>query len=304
MRRFHSLTTWPIPQLSIAASVLAACSMAFAAAPISTPTPTPTETKAAPSPVVATVDGQAITLNRVRMMAWRLSQQRPNEPPVTEAQALDQLIDLQLQAQQAQKQSIDSLPAIVELMAITRMEVLAGGLNDTKRQSQVQPDDAQIKAYYERNPDLFSRRKVFAIQELQVESSPWDEAEMRRQVGRAKDMKTISAALTESGAKLKANNATQAAENLPLEILPELSKATEGKPYLKRNAAGKSLVYAVVATRSEPKTLAEATLAIKLFLSNKGWIDQSAKALSELKQKAHIERLPLPSSDGFTFKPE
>jgi EpsD family peptidyl-prolyl cis-trans isomerase len=258
---------------------------------------TPAATPAA-NPIVATVDGEPITLQTVQAMAWRMAQLRPKEPPATQAQALEQLIDLKLQARQAQLQGVDTLPIVSEILAITRMDVLAKGLNDVKRQLQEPPTEAQIKDYYERSPDLFSKRKVFALQELMVEKSPWPDAELQRQVNKAPTMKALTSALEQAGGTYKINSVTQPAENLPLDALPEIASAPEGKPQWRRSPGAAASIYVVMATRSQAKTMDEAAPLIRIFLSNKGWMDESAHMVSDLRQKARIERMPLPSPNG------
>jgi EpsD family peptidyl-prolyl cis-trans isomerase len=247
---------------------------------------------------VATVDGEPITLRTVQAMAWRMTQLRPKEPPATQAQALEQLIDLKLQARQAQLQGVDTLPIVNDLLDITRMDVLAKGLNDVKRQLQEQPTEAQVKDYYERSPELFSKRKLFAIQELIVEKSPWPDVELQRQVNQAPTMKALTSALDRVGGTYKINSVTQPAENLPLEALPELAAATEGKPHWRKSPTGVVSIYVVVAKQTQAKSLEEAAPLIRTFLSNKGWMDESARMLIEMRQKARIERKPLPSPNG------
>jgi len=302
---------WVSKPLATSLAVTWACSpllclMLGMAAPLAhAALPTPSEpAPAAASPVVATVDGEPITLQSVQAMAWRLSQMRPQGPAVTQAQALEQLIDLKLQARQALAQKVDTLPIVAELMAITRMEVLAKGLNDVKRQLQAPPSDAQVKAYFEQHPALFSQRKVYTLQELMIEKSPWTEAVMQKLVATSPNLKALQKSLEEAGGVGKVATSTQAAENLPLDALPDIAAAPEGKPMWRRSPTGALSVYVVAASQLQPRTLEASAPLIRIFLSNKGWIDESARMLAEMRQKAHIERKPLPSPNGdFTFGP-
>jgi EpsD family peptidyl-prolyl cis-trans isomerase len=259
-----------------------------------------------PSPVLATVDGEPITLQRVQVMAWHMSQRQPNGPKVSQEQALEELINLQLQARQARQQGVDALYSVSELLAISQMEVLARGLSDVKRQLQVPPTEEEIKAYYEQNPELFSRRKLYVLQELVMDRSSLSAEDLKRQVAKADSMKALMASLEKSGATVKLNQITQAAENLPLEALPEIAAAPEGKPQWRSNANGAGLIYVVVASRSQPKSLEESAPLIRLFLLNKDWLAQSARFVKELRDKALIERNLQPASSAepqgsFTF---
>jgi EpsD family peptidyl-prolyl cis-trans isomerase len=296
-----------MPPFLARAMCLVPCLWGLSAPHAAVPAPVKSGPPPTPSPVVATVDGEPITLQRLQVMAWRLSQRQPKGPPVSQQEALEQLINLQLQARQAQLQGVDTVPAVAELLAITQMEVLAKGLSDIKRQLQVPPTEAQVKAYYDRTPELFSRRRIYALQELQLEQSPWSPAELKRQVAKAESMKALSTALEQAGATVKLNHVTQSAENLPLEALPDIAAAPEGKPQWRALPNGGGLIYVVVASRTQTRTLEEAAPLIRLFLSNKDWMEQTERAVAEMREKAHIERKPLPPNPephgSFTFGP-
>jgi EpsD family peptidyl-prolyl cis-trans isomerase len=286
---------------------LAPCLWGLSTLHAAVPTPIKSGPPPAPSPVVATVDGESITLQRLQVMAWRLSQRQPKGPPVSQQEALEQLINLQLQARQAQLQGVDTLPAVADMLAITQMEVLAKGLSDIKRQLQAPPSEAQVKAYYEKTPELFSRRKIYVLQELQLEQSPWSPAELKRQVAKAETMKALSTALEQAGATVKLNNVTQAAENLPMEALPDIAAAPEGKPQWRTLSNGAGLIYVVLASRAQTRSYEEAAPLIRLFLSNKEWMEQTERSVAEMRDKARIERKPLPPNPepngSFTFGP-
>lgn len=256
------------------------------------------------SPVVAVVNGEAITLRTVMVMAWRMSQMRPKDPPVTQARALEQLIDLHLQAKHAQSLGVDTLPSVSEVLAISRMETLAKGLAEIKREVQVAPSDAQVKDYFDQNPALFSNRKIYVLQELLLERPTLGQAELQKQVQSSKSMKALTDALDKTGSTYKLSTVTQAAENLPLEALREVAAALEGKPQWRLASSGSVGIYVVVSSFLQPLDFDAAAPLIKLFLTNKQSMDASAQTVEVLRQKATIERRPLPAPDGdFTFKP-
>lgn len=256
------------------------------------------------SPVVAVVNGEAITLRTVMVMAWRMSQMRPKDPPVTQARALEQLIDLHLQAKHAQSLGVDTLPSVTEVLAISRMETMAKGLAEIKREVQAAPTDAQVRAYFEQNPELFTRRKIFALQELLVERSPWADAEFEKQVQTSTSMKALTEALDKVGGTYKLNTVTQTAENLPLDALRHVAAAPEGKPQWRLTSSGAVSVYVVVSSSLQPLAFEAAAPLIKLFLTNKRSMDASAQTIEDLRKKATIERRPLPAPNGdFSFGP-
>lgn len=256
------------------------------------------------SPVVAVVNGEAITLRTVMVMAWRMSQMRPKDPPVSQAQALEQLIDLHLQAKHAQSLGLDTLPSVAEVLAISRMETLAKGMAEIKREVQAVPTDAQVKDYFDQNPALFSNRKIYVLQELLLERPSLSQAELQKQVQASKTLKALTDALDKTGSTYKLNKVTQAAENLPLEALREVAAAPEGKPQWRLSASGAAGVYVVVSSTLQPLAFEAAAPLIKLFLTNKRSMDDSAQTIETLRKQATIERRPLPAPDGdFTFKP-
>jgi len=247
--------------------------------------------------VVARVDGEPISATRLDMITWQAGVRQPGQPTLTQAQALDQAIDLQLQARQALMLGLDQHPRVQELIEIARQEVLARAYNDQARESVPEPTQQAINSYHDAHPELFSQRKVYMIQELILAPTTQSTPELRRLVGKATSMAALVDSLKKEGVDFKVNQVTQPAENLPLDQLRELAQAKEGKPYLKTRP-GTSMVgiYVVMATRSEPRSRDAAQPMIKLFLTNTAHQARQAEALKALRQKARIERLEVPTA--------
>lgn len=247
--------------------------------------------------VMARVDGEPINATRLDMITWQAGVRQPGQAPLTQAQALDQAIDLQLQARQAVMLGLDQHPRVQELIEIARQEVLARAYNDQARESVPEPTQQAIDSYHDAHPELFSERKVYMIQELILAPTNMPAPELRRLVGKAASMAALVESLKKEGVNFKVNQVTQPAENLPLDQLRELAQAKEGKPYLKTRP-GTSMVgiYAVMATRSEPRSRDAAQPMIKLFLTNTAHQARQAETLKALRQKARIERLEVPAA--------
>ena len=247
--------------------------------------------------VVARVDGDPISATRLDMITWQASVRQPGQAPLTQAQALDQAIDLQLQARQAVVLGLDQHPRVQELIEIAKQEVLARAYNDQARESTPEPTPQAIDSYHDAHPELFSQRKVYMIQELILAPSTEPTPELRRLVGKATNMTALAELLKQEAVSFKVNQVTQPAENLPLDQLRELAQAKEGKPYLKtRPGTSLTTIYAVMATRTAPLSRAAAQPMIKVFLTNTAHQARQAEALKALRQKARIERLELPAT--------
>lgn len=247
--------------------------------------------------VVARVDGEPISATRLDMVTWQAGVRQPGQAPLTPTQALDQAIDLQLQARQAVMLGLDQHPRVQELIEIARQEVLVRAYNDQARESAPEPTQQAIDSYHDAHPELFSQRKIYMIQELILAPTTQPTPELRRLVGKATSMAALVESLKKEGVNFKANQVTQPAENLPLDHLRELAQAKEGKPYLKtRPGASTMAIYAVMATRSEPMSQAAAQPMIKVFLTNTAHQARQAEALKALRQKARIERLEVPAA--------
>ncbi len=79
----------------------------------------------APSPVVATVNGSEITEEMLQIFAAQLSR-NPGAQPVSRENALDQLINIELVTQDAEKHNIDKRPNIVKQLEWQRRSLLVG----------------------------------------------------------------------------------------------------------------------------------------------------------------------------------
>lgn len=285
---------------TLSALVLAAALTGIAATPMPALASVPDEVtpiKPQAPLVMARVDGEPISAARLDMIAWQANVRQPGQMPLTQAQALDQAIDLQLQARQALLLGLEQNPRVQELIEIARQEVLARAYNDQARASVPEPTQQAIDSYHDAHPELFSQRKVYMIQELILGPTTLPAPELRRLVAKATNMTALAESLKQEGVNFKPNQVTQPAENLPLDQLRELAQAKEGKPYLKtRPGTFITAVYAVMATRAAPLSRDAAQPMIKLFLTNTAHQARQAETLKALRQKARIERLEVPAA--------
>ena len=152
------------------------------------------------------------------------------------------------------------------------------------------PSSDEVKKYFDANPALFSQRRVYNLQELNVEAKPDQLAVLSDKLKAAKSTEEFVNYLKTNNIRFAGNQAVRAAEQLPLASLSMFAKMKDGEATLQPTPTGARIIV-VAGSRAQPIDLARATPPIELFLLNerkRKLIDDDMKAL---RGAAQIERL-------------
>jgi peptidyl-prolyl cis-trans isomerase C len=129
---------WIPALLAIAALSVAACNKDGQA------------TKPADKPAVATVNGKPIPAELFAVVVQGQANKKPEElSPEQRKQMLNQLVDLYVAAQEAEKQNLAADPEIAARLEFQRLNALASGLVQKQMKGKT-PTDQQLHAEYDR----------------------------------------------------------------------------------------------------------------------------------------------------------
>jgi len=238
----------------------------------------------------AKVNKEEITVHQINFL---LAQQRglaPAQAASASRAVLERLIDQELAIQKAADQKLDRDPRVVQQIEATRREIISRAYLEKIGEGAPKPTAAEVNAYYEAHPALFKNRRVYSLQEVNIEAKP-------DQISTLKSALQGSKSFADFGAYLKANNfrftgteAVRAAEQLPLAAVDEFAKMKEGQAIFNARPTGAQVI-AVAAVRSQPVTLEQATPAIQQFLLNERKRKLIADDMQALRGAAKIEYL-------------
>jgi EpsD family peptidyl-prolyl cis-trans isomerase len=221
-------------------------------------------------------------------MLQQLRGLRPEQADAASRQILERLIDQQLALQKADDQKLDRDPRVVQQLEAARREILARAYVEKLGESAPKPTPEEIKKYFDDKPALFSDRRIYSIQEIQIEARPDQVPDLREKLGAAKNVNEFVEYLKSKDYKFSGNQAVRAAEQLPLNSLDAFSKMKDGQAMVVPAQNGIQVVL-LAGSRSQPVTLEQAKPAIEQFLLNERKRKLAEDEMKALRAAAKIE---------------
>jgi EpsD family peptidyl-prolyl cis-trans isomerase len=260
--------------------------------------------------VAATVGEEEISVHQINQVLQQSS--LSNESPLTISQKrreiLDKLIDQELAVTQAKAAKLHRSPDVVLQLEAARRDILVRAYMQQVSRGLPKPSTTELKQYYAGNPALFSRRRIFDMQELVVPTTPGIDEELRRFASTDQSIEQASQWLQSRDIKFNSGGASRAAEQLPLELLSLLDGLKDGQSLVVSNERGTTLLR-LASSQSMPITEAVALPRIEQYLINKLTTEALASQLKTLRAETKITYLgefaqpnvpaaPLPSAQA------
>jgi EpsD family peptidyl-prolyl cis-trans isomerase len=236
----------------------------------------------------AKVNKEDITVQQINHV---LQQQRGLKPEQAEAasrQVLERLIDQELAVQKAGELQLDRDPRVVQQLDSARREILARAYVEKAGEAVAKPTAEEVAKYYEENPALFKERRIYNLQEIAIEASPEQVAQLRAKMTGVKNIGELVEYLKANDFRFSGNQAVRAAEQLPLASLGTIAALRDGQAVLSPTPNG-ALVVALAGSRSQPIPLDKATPAIEQFLLNARKRELVANDIKAMRAAARIE---------------
>jgi EpsD family peptidyl-prolyl cis-trans isomerase len=240
------------------------------------------------SQTAARVNNEEITVHQIN---FRLSQQRAL-PPEQAASAtrvvLERLIDQDLVLQKAGEQKLDREPGVMQQIEAARRDVIAQAYLAKLGDGAPKPTEQEVKAYYEANPALFKERRIYSLQELDIEAKPEQLAALKSQLEAAKNLPEYIAFLKSHDYKFRGGEAVRAAEQLPLSSVATFAKMKDGQTIFNATPTGAQVIL-LAGSRTQPVTEEQAAPAIEQFLLNERKRKLISDDMKALRAAAKIE---------------
>lgn len=230
----------------------------------------------AASQTAAKVNKEEITVHQINFV---LQQQRGLKPEQAEAagkQVLERLIDQELAVQKADELKLDRDPRVVQQLEAVKREVLARAYAEKISEAAAKPTPEEIKKYYDENPALFAQRRLYNLQEIQIEAPADQVPALRDRLAGSKNITEFVDYLKTSGLRFAGNQAVRSAEQLPLASLKTFSQMKDGQALINATPAG-AIVIVLAGSRQQPVSEEQARPAIENFLLN----DRKRKLLED-----------------------
>jgi outer membrane murein-binding lipoprotein Lpp len=260
-KRDPDMTAHRRPRLALAAALVAALLLAACGRD---------DGKKPASQVAVKVNKEEITVHQLNNQLAQFRNLAPEQQKAATRQILERMIDQELLVQKAIEKKLDRDPRIMQAIEANRRQILSQAYLESLTQGAAKPTADEIKKFYAERPELFSERKIYRLQELAIpqrEGVTW---------------------LKSKNVPFNANSTVKAAEQLPLEVLPRLSKVGVGQVMLLPAQQGFLLVQ-VAAVESQPLDERQAQPFIEQFLTNQKRVALAQEEVKGLRSTAKIE---------------
>lgn len=224
----------------------------------------------------AKVNKEEITVHQVNAVLAQQRGLRPEQADEAARRALERLIDQELAVQKAAELRLDRDPRVVQQIEAARRDIIARAYADKLGEGAPKPSAAEIKKYYEDNPALFSKRRVYQLQELAIQADAAQVVALKAKLPTFKNAGDIASYLKANNLQFTGGQTIRAAEQVPLALLPELSQLKDGGAILRPSANGANVIF-LSASRLQPVDEERAGRAIEQFLHN----DRRRKLISD-----------------------
>lgn len=240
--------------------------------------------------VVAKVDGEEISVHQINQVLSKTPGITQENLTLAKQEILSNLVDQQLAINMAMSKKLDRTPEVVAALEAAKREILARAALESITSTLPKPTDEEVKKYYVDNPSLFSDRKIFNLRELALGRANVNLEQLRALVASGKSLEDIAEWLKAQKAEFAPNAGARSAEQIPLEILPQLAKAKEGQVILIEAAQGLVVTH-IVSSKLSPVTEAQAASRIKSFLFNSRSAEVVKAERTKMKASAKVEFL-------------
>lgn len=240
------------------------------------------------SQTAAKVNKEEITVHQINFVLQRQPGLKPEQAEAASRQVLERLVDQELAVQKAQEQKLDRDPRVVQQMEAAKREIIARAYAERVGESVAKPTNEEIAKYYNEKPALFKDRRIYSLQELQIEARPEQFDAIRAKLSAAKNLNEFAEYLKASDIRFNGNQAVRAAEQLPLASLDAIARMKDGDSMVSPSPNGMMVLF-LVGSRSQPVDETRARPAIEAFLLNQRKGEAVQKDLKALRDSSKIE---------------
>ncbi|MEY4906293.1 MAG: peptidyl-prolyl cis-trans isomerase, EpsD family [Pseudomonadota bacterium] len=238
--------------------------------------------------VAAKVNSGEISVHQVNFVLQRQQGLKPEQAQAVSRRVLEGLVDQELAVQQAVEQKLDRDPRIVSAIDAARRDILSRAYADRIAEAAAAPTPEDIKGYYDSKPALFSKRRIYGLQEFNIEASAEQKTALQAKIPTLRSADELASALKATNIRFATRNVSQAPENIPMGFLEQLSKLSEGQWIVVATPTGLNAAL-VASAKPAPVTEDAAKKAIEQFLLSDRKRKLVTDGIKALRGSAKIE---------------
>lgn len=240
------------------------------------------------SQAAAKVNSEDITVQQINQVLQQQRGLRPEQAEAASKQILERLIDQELAAQKAIELKLDREPRVLQQIEAAKREIVSRAYLDKAGEAASTPTPEEIAKYYDEQPALFKGRRVYNLQEINIEAKAEQVPLLKEKLEASRNVAEFVESLKAAGFAFSANQAVRAAEQLPLRSLANFGAMKDGQAMLNASPTGAQVIV-LAGSSLQPVTLEQARPAIEQFLLNERRREILAKDLKALRDAGKIE---------------
>ncbi|WP_229440801.1 EpsD family peptidyl-prolyl cis-trans isomerase [Massilia sp. BSC265] len=286
MKTFHlaaNQISFPTPRRMLSAAALVLCAATLAGC---SKDEAPKESK--PGQALASVNGEEITVLQLNEELQRLGV-GAQQQQVAGKQVLQALIDRELLESEAAKEKLDRDPKVMQAIERARSLIIAQAYMQKRLGEPVRPSQAEVEDYFNKNPQFFSNRKQFAMNELILSASDLT-PEVRAAADNAKSLEEVAVFLDARNIKYGRAQVTRSTADLNPQLSAKLLSMQKGQLFAVKEG-DRAMLISIAEVRDAPVTLAIAAPQISQYLMNKKNKELAAAEIQRLRGTAKIAYL-------------
>lgn len=240
------------------------------------------------SQTAAKVNKEEITVHQINFVLQRQPNVKPEQVDAASRQILERLIDQELAVQKAQDLKVDRDPRVVQQIETAKREIIARAYAERIGETVAKPTDQEIKQYYNDKPALFAERRIYNLQEINIEAKPDQFEAIRAKLQGAKTLPEFLESLKTDNFKFVGSQIVRSAEQIPLNNLDAIARLKDGQFIMNGQPNGITVLF-LAGSQRQPATEAQARASIEMFLLNQRRAELVAKDIKAMRDNAKIE---------------
>jgi len=244
--------------------------------------------KSSPSQVAVKVNKEEISVHQVNDLLSRAGNIPEDQVGRARSAAVERLIEQELLLQQAKNSKLDRNPRVMQMIEFSRREILARAYGEQIAGGAQRPTEAQISKFYDENPVLFSKRRIYSLQEINLQIPPDRFEEVRAHLQASSNLQQLTTWLNEQKIPFAVSAGVKAAEQIPLELAKNLSQLNAGQAAFVRTPAG-ALLILVGGVQEEPVDRTKAKPVIENLLIAQARAESVRAEIKRLREAASVD---------------
>jgi peptidyl-prolyl cis-trans isomerase C len=204
-------------------------------------------------------------------------------------QLLEIMIDRQLLQKEALRNNLDRDPQVIQATENAKTQILAEAYLQSRFATIGAPGKAEVRAYYQAHPELFTQRKTFYMEELVVATKDFS-GQLKTRLDSAQSIEPVAAWLDQNHVRYERNQVARSTADLAPEMITKLQTMRKNQLFVVK-AGQYSMVNALYDVKLSPMTAEAAAPQIELYLRNKKRKEIGDVELGKLRASARIEYL-------------